>query len=90
MNPVHTIPSYFSKIHLAQIKMTWFFALTTFIALRTFELSIEIMLPLIFDEQLHNLYSSLNITRMISSSRWAEHVARMGRIGMRLRFWWEY
>jgi hypothetical protein len=32
------------------------------------------------NEELHNLYSSLNITRMIKSRRmrWARHVARMG------------
>jgi hypothetical protein len=32
------------------------------------------------DEELHNLYSSPNIMRMIKSRRmkWAEHVARMG------------
>jgi hypothetical protein len=33
------------------------------------------------NEELHNLYSSLNINRMIKSRtmRWAGHVARMGR-----------
>jgi hypothetical protein len=32
------------------------------------------------EEELHNLYSSPNIIRMIKSRRmrWAEHVARMG------------
>jgi hypothetical protein len=32
------------------------------------------------DEELHNLYSSLSIIRMIKSKRmrWARHVARMG------------
>jgi hypothetical protein len=36
------------------------------------------------NEELHNLYSSPSITRMIKSKRvrWAGHVARMGRIGM--------
>jgi hypothetical protein len=35
-------------------------------------------------EELHNLYSSPSITRMIMSRRirWARHVARMGRRGM--------
>jgi hypothetical protein len=33
------------------------------------------------DEELHNLYSSLNIIRMIKSRRmgWAGHIARMGQ-----------
>jgi hypothetical protein len=32
------------------------------------------------NEQLHNLYSSSNITRMIKSRmRWARHVSRMGK-----------
>jgi hypothetical protein len=36
------------------------------------------------NEELHNLYSSPNIIRMIKSRRmgWASHVARMGRRGM--------
>jgi hypothetical protein len=36
----------------------------------------------VHNEELHNLYSSPNITRMIKSRRmrWAGHVARMGRI----------
>jgi hypothetical protein len=40
--------------------------------------------------ELHNLYSSPNIIRMITSRkiRWAGHVARMGS-GMHIRFWWE-
>jgi hypothetical protein len=39
------------------------------------------------NEELHNLYSSPNIIRMIKSRRirWAGHVARMGDIG----YWWE-
>jgi hypothetical protein len=38
----------------------------------------------------HNLYSSSNIIRMIKSSmRWAGHLARMGRRGMRVGYWWE-
>jgi transcription termination factor 2 len=34
----------------------------------------------LYNEELHNLYSSLNIIRMIKSRRmrWAGHVARMG------------
>jgi hypothetical protein len=42
-------------------------------------------------EELHNLYSSLNIIRMINSRsmRWAGHVARMGRIGMHIVYWRE-
>jgi hypothetical protein len=40
------------------------------------------------NEELHNLYYSPNIIRMIKSRRmrWAGHVARMGRRGMH---WWE-
>jgi hypothetical protein len=43
------------------------------------------------NEELHNLYSSPNIIRMIKSSkmRWAGHVARMGRRGMPIGYWWE-
>jgi hypothetical protein len=38
------------------------------------------------NEELHNLYSSENITRMIKSRRmrWGGHVARMGRRGMHI------
>jgi hypothetical protein len=43
------------------------------------------------DEELHNLYSSPNIIIMIKSRRmrWAGHVARMGRRGMHIGYWWE-
>jgi hypothetical protein len=37
------------------------------------------------NEELRNLYSSNIITMM----RWAGHVARMGRKGMHIRYWWE-
>jgi hypothetical protein len=42
------------------------------------------------NEELHNLYSSPSIIRMIKSRRmrWAGHVARMGRRGMHIRYWW--
>jgi hypothetical protein len=42
-------------------------------------------------EELHNLYSSPSIIRMIKSRRmrWAGNVARMGRRGMHMRFRWE-
>jgi hypothetical protein len=42
------------------------------------------------NEELHNLYSSLNIIRMIKSMRmrWEGHVARMGRRGMHIGYWW--
>jgi hypothetical protein len=42
------------------------------------------------NEELHKLYSSPSIIRMIKSNRmkWARHVARM-RIGMHLGFWWK-
>jgi hypothetical protein len=41
-------------------------------------------------EELHNLYYSPNIIRMIKSRsmRWAVHVARMGRRGMHIGYWW--
>jgi hypothetical protein len=43
------------------------------------------------NEELHNLYSSARIIRMIKSTmmRRAGHVARMGRIGMHIGYWWE-
>jgi hypothetical protein len=43
------------------------------------------------NEELHNLYSLPNIIRMIKSRRmrWARHVARMGRRGMHIGYWWE-
>jgi hypothetical protein len=41
------------------------------------------------NEELHNLYSSLNIIRMIKSRRmrWAKHVARMGEKTNAYGFW---
>jgi hypothetical protein len=41
--------------------------------------------------EFHNLYSSPNKIRVIKSRRmrWAEHVARMGRRGMHIGYWWE-
>jgi hypothetical protein len=43
------------------------------------------------NEELHNLYSSPSIIRMIKSRRmsWAGHVARMGRRGIHIGYWWE-
>jgi hypothetical protein len=43
------------------------------------------------NEELHNLYSSPSIIRIIKSrrQRWAGHVARMGRRGMHIGYWWE-
>jgi hypothetical protein len=43
------------------------------------------------NEELHNLYSSPSIIRMIKSRRmiWAEHVAGMRKRGMRMKYWWE-
>jgi hypothetical protein len=40
------------------------------------------------NEELHNLYSSPNIIRMIKPRRmrWAGHVARVGRRGMHIEF----
>jgi hypothetical protein len=43
------------------------------------------------NEELHCFYSSPSIIRTIKSRRmiWAEHVARMGRRGMHIRYWCE-
>jgi hypothetical protein len=43
------------------------------------------------NKELHNLYSSPSVIRMIKSRmmRWAGHVARMGRRGILIRLWWE-
>jgi hypothetical protein len=43
------------------------------------------------NEELHNLYSSPTIIRMIKSSRmrWAGNVACMRRRGMHIGFWWK-
>jgi hypothetical protein len=45
----------------------------------------------LYNEELRNLYSSPNIIRMIKSRRmgWSGDVARMGRRGMHIRYWWE-
>jgi hypothetical protein len=42
------------------------------------------------NEELHDVYSSPSIIRIIKSRRmrWAGHVARMERIGMRIGYWW--
>jgi hypothetical protein len=42
------------------------------------------------NEELHNLYSSPNIIRMIKPRRMrlAWHVARIGRRGMHIGHWW--
>jgi hypothetical protein len=41
------------------------------------------------NEELHNLYSSPNIIRMVKSMRmrWVWHVARMGRRRMHIGYW---
>jgi hypothetical protein len=41
------------------------------------------------NEELHNLYSSSSIIRMIKSRRkgWAGHATRMGRKGMHIGYW---
>jgi hypothetical protein len=43
------------------------------------------------NEDLHNLYSSPSIIRVIKSRRmrWVGHIARMGRRGMHIGYWWE-
>jgi hypothetical protein len=43
------------------------------------------------NEELHKLYPSPNIIRMITSRRMRRtgHIARMGRRGMQIGYWWE-
>jgi hypothetical protein len=43
------------------------------------------------NEELLDLYSSPSILRIIKSRRmrWASYVARMGRRGTRIGYWWE-
>jgi hypothetical protein len=43
------------------------------------------------NEELHNLYSSPSISRMIKprKMRWVGHVARMGRRWLNIGYWWE-
>jgi hypothetical protein len=43
------------------------------------------------NEELHNLYSSPRIIRMIKARRmrWAGHIARMVRRRMHVGYWWE-
>jgi hypothetical protein len=43
------------------------------------------------NEELHDLYSSPSIIRIIKSRRmrWTGHVARMGKGEMRIGYWWE-
>jgi hypothetical protein len=43
------------------------------------------------DEELHNLYSSPSVIRMMKSKRMkrAGHVERMGRRRTHIGFWWE-
>jgi hypothetical protein len=43
------------------------------------------------NEELHELYSSPSIIGIIKSRRirWAGHVARMGRRGTHIDYWWE-
>jgi hypothetical protein len=43
------------------------------------------------NKELHDLYSSPSIIRIIKSRRmrWEGHVARMGRIGTLIDYWWE-
>jgi hypothetical protein len=42
-------------------------------------------------EELHDLYSSQSIIKILNlrRKRWAGHVARMGRRGTLIDYWWE-
>jgi hypothetical protein len=44
---------------------------------------------ILHNEELHNLYSSPGIIRMMKARRitWAGHVAHMGRRGMHIGYW---
>jgi hypothetical protein len=43
------------------------------------------------NKELHDLYSSQSIIRIIKSRRliWAGHLARLGRRGTIIDYWWE-
>jgi hypothetical protein len=43
------------------------------------------------NKEIHDLYSSPSINRIIKSRRmrWSGHVARMGRRGTRIDYWWK-
>jgi hypothetical protein len=43
------------------------------------------------NEDLHKLYSSPNIVRMIKSRRmrWTGHISQMGKRGIHIEYWWE-
>jgi hypothetical protein len=45
----------------------------------------------LYNEELHDLYSSPSVIRINKSKRmrWGWHVARMGRRGTRVDYWWE-
>jgi hypothetical protein len=45
----------------------------------------------LYNEELHNLYSSRSIIKMMESRRmrWVRYVASMGRRRMHIEFWWE-
>jgi hypothetical protein len=45
----------------------------------------------LYNEELHDLYSSPSIIRIIKSMkmRWAGHVARMGEKGLRIGYWYQ-
>jgi hypothetical protein len=45
----------------------------------------------LYNEELHDLYSSPSIIRIMKSRRmrWVGHVARMGRRGTHIDYWWE-
>jgi hypothetical protein len=45
----------------------------------------------LYNEELHNLYSSPNIIIFIKSRsrRWAGHIAGTGKRGLHIGYWWE-
>jgi hypothetical protein len=51
----------------------------------------RLLVEKLHNKELHDLYSSPSIIRIIRSRRirWAGHVARMGRRGTLIDYWWE-
>jgi hypothetical protein len=77
------------RVHLASYKPIFFFNDEDILSPKRDEVTGD--WRKLHNEELHNLYSSPNIIRMIKSRRmrWAEHVTRMGRPEMYIGYWWE-